>query len=244
MKRDEIPDLEGDDDVPPLDGDEDFIVEERYEDDGEEYSDLGDDFDDENEEHAPNAKVYVAPDKQYTSRMIDQQFDRFNEEFDDDDIGELDNEDPSIKGSLNVNDISSYLEEFLQEYRPKPLKPQGRLVEESDVSLLTHNVEAIDLGSDSDIDNEELDEKFVDYPYLAAAFKPKPEVEFDCESIISAFLLLFLLSFSLLFSFHSSSFSFSLQWDSKTVSLLRSIAFLFPSNFHSIHDFPVLPPHE
>lgn len=125
--------------------------------------------------------VYVSKLKNFDS-VLDRQFDEMAHEFDDDEIGELDEEDPAVQGMMNLSELDYVLDEFLQDQPLKPLQKSNRAVPE-DLADRIHatTYEPIDL-QDDDWENDKLE----GYDYLSSYHEPRVE-QFDCESILSTY---------------------------------------------------------
>merc|ERR1712130_236547 len=158
-----------------------------------EYDHGGEEFDEEDEGWMPDDEfakgqkdksrklVYVSKLKNFDS-VLDKQFDEMAHEFDDDEIGELDEEDPAVQGMMNLSELDYVLDEFLQDQPLKPLKKSNRAVPE-DLADRIHatTYEAIDLQ-----DDDWEDDKLEGYEYLSSFHEPRVE-QFDCESILSTY---------------------------------------------------------
>merc|ERR1712110_119512 len=125
--------------------------------------------------------IYVSKLKKFDS-VLDRQFDEMAHEFDDDEIGELDEEDPAVQGMMNLSELDYVLDEFLEVQPLKPLKKSTRAVPE-DLANRIHatHYEPIDL-QDDDWENDKLE----GYDYLTSIDEPRVE-QFDCQSILSTY---------------------------------------------------------
>merc|ERR1712110_113719 len=104
------------------------------------------------------------------------------DEIDDEEIGELDEEDPAVQGMMNLSELDYVLDEFLEDQPLKPLKKSTRAVPE-DLANRIHatHYEPIDL-QDDDWENDKLE----GYDYLTSIDEPRVE-QFDCQSILSTY---------------------------------------------------------
>jgi hypothetical protein len=116
--------------------------------------------------------------------VLDRQFDEMAHEFEDDEIGELDEEDPSVKGVMDLSQLDFVLDEFLADQALRPLNRSSRVVPEDLAGHMrtnTEGYEAMDLNDD-DLEEDNLE----GYEYLSSCNEPRTE-KWDCESILSEF---------------------------------------------------------
>lgn len=154
-----------------------------------EYEDDDDNFDNNYEPDDEFAKgkkikdrklIYVASMEKFDN-VIDKQFNEIADEYDDDLIGELDENDPSVKGTLDLSQLGYILDEFLEENSPVKLKLDSRIVPKTLVNNIPCDIEAVNVEED---DNEE--DTLEGYDYLSSFNAPQKE-QWDCESILSTY---------------------------------------------------------
>ena len=109
---------------------------------------------------------------------MDQQFEQIAGEYDDDEIGELDEEDPSVKGVMDLSQLDYILDEFLEENSRTKLQKGERLVPKSIAADVPRDYEAVDLEEDDEEDT------LAGYEYLSC-YNEVQEEQWDCESILS-----------------------------------------------------------
>lgn len=115
--------------------------------------------------------------------MMDKQFDQIADEYDDDNIGELDEDDPSVKGVMDLSQLDYVLDEFIAENSRKKLKvgPE-RLIPETIAADIPRDYEAISVEENS----EEIEQTLDGYDYLSSMNDP-PKEKWDCQSILSMY---------------------------------------------------------
>merc|ERR1712137_688154 len=163
----------GDDDLPPpLEPDFD-PQEERFEPRGEFAHGTKD----------KNRKLIYVSNLQNFNSTLDQQFDKIAADYDDDEIGELDEADPSVKGVMDLSDLGYILDEFLEENSREKIKMGSeRLIPSEVAANIPRDYDAIDVE-----ENDEEPEDLLDgYEYLSAINQPQGE-QWDCESILSTY---------------------------------------------------------
>mmetsp|Transcript_13452 Transcript_13452/g.53443 ORF Transcript_13452/g.53443 Transcript_13452/m.53443 type:complete len:515 (+) Transcript_13452:43-1587(+) len=115
--------------------------------------------------------------------VLDAQFERMVHEFSDDEIGELDDEDPRLQGNWDLGNLESVLDEFIDS--TKPLVDPDTLVAPEEIVRRKNEgkAPAPERGDDGDYEDEEEEEEALPLTWVPVKVEP----EWDCESILSTY---------------------------------------------------------